>query len=144
MSVLATHTTNEGTTMATTETKTPPGILLVDDIARIWTLERRRKYPDADPIRRTTVLAYMKESRAGRYVDNPMPLPETTGGAYLNTSRQAPWWPATAENALRDWYNNRPGYGHGTGGRYAGRKTAVAKPAKRRKGTGRAAAGAES
>jgi len=134
--------------MATTETKTPPGTVLVDDIARFWTEERRKKYPDADPVRRTTVLSYMNESRNGRYVANPMPLPETSGGGYLNTSRQAPWWPADAEQALRDWYHSRPGHGHGTGGRYAGRKgkVAVAKPAKRRKGTGtgRAAAGAES
>lgn len=130
--------------MATTETKTPPGTLLVDDIARFWTEERRKKYPTCDPVRRTTVLAYMKESRGGRYATNPMPLPETSGGGYMNTSRQAPWWPAAAEKELRDWYNGRPGYGHGTGGRYAGSKAKVAKPAKRRRGTGRAAAGTES
>lgn len=125
--------------MAETHTKSPPGVLLVADVARIWTEERRRARPDAPDIRYATVLSYMKESRSGRYTSNPMPLPETHDGGYLNTSRQAPWWPASAERALRDWFNGRPGHGHGTGGRYAGRKPAVAKPAKRRKGTGTAA-----
>jgi hypothetical protein len=129
--------------MTTTRTKSPPGIILVADIARFWTEERRKKHSDAPEIKTETVLRYLGESRqdGGRYKANPMPLPEDTGGGYLNTSRQAPWWPDSTEQAHRDWFNNRPGHGHGTGGRYAGRAAKVAKPAKRRAGTGRKAAG---
>jgi hypothetical protein len=135
MDALATITTTGGPDMATTDTKSPPGTILLADIARFWTEERRKKTFDAEPIKYTTVLSYLKESRGGRYADNPMPMP----AGYLGTARQAPWWPADAEKELRDWYINRPGHGHGTGGRYAGRAAKVAKPAKRRKGTGKAA-----
>lgn len=141
MFALPTPTTTEGPDMATTieptnPTASPPGTLLIADIIRIWTEERRKANPGAEEIRYKTVLSYMKESRTGRYAGNPMPLPETCGGGYLNRARQAPWWPVAAEKDLRAWYAGRPGHGHGTGGRYAGRAAKVAQPAKRRPGTG--------
>lgn len=127
--------------MVSMPTKSPPGTLLVADVARIWTEERRAKKPDAVSVRTETVLRYLGQSRQenGRYKDKPMPLPELTGGGYMGTSRQTPWWPADQEQALRDWWSSRPGHGHGTGGRYAGAQAKTAAPAKRRKGTGRRA-----
>jgi hypothetical protein len=123
--------------MATTS---PPGVLLLADIARILTEERRKRDGAGAPaLKVSTVLANLRDSRAadGRYATNPMPMP----AGYLGTSRQAPWWPADTEQAHRDWYNSRPGHGHGTGGRRAGSKVRVAQPPKRRKGTGSKAAG---
>lgn len=142
------------TTHTATPAQTPPGLLLIDDVARVFTEEARKQYdervherekkndrrrlrglgalpplPEFRPISPETVRAYRKESkpfhgrRPGRYANNPMPPP----GGYVGTARQAPWWPAADEQKLRDWWNSRPGYGHGTGGRYAGRRTGGAR-----------------
>ena len=66
----------------------------------------------------STVWSYSKESRrpGGRYIDKPMPQPD----GYLHRNRQGPWWLATREQELRDWWNGRPTQAHGTGGRRAG------------------------
>jgi hypothetical protein len=96
----------------------PPGTLLVADVARIWSEERRQQRSGAPDIKPGTVLAYLKESRgvAGRYTNKPMPEPD----GYLAGNRRFVWWRAEREQALRDWWNDRPGQGHGTGGARAG------------------------
>ena len=98
--------------------KAPPGTLLVADVARIWSEERRRRKPGAPDVSTHTVLAYLKESRgeAGRYTNKPVPEP----AGYLAANNRFVWWRADQEQALRDWWNDRPGQGHGTGGRRAG------------------------
>lgn len=85
----------------------PPGVLLVRDVARIWTEEARRKRPDRPPIQPSTVWSYVKESFAenGRYRDNPVPRPYREG--------QRAWWAADQEPALRQWWHSRPGHGPG-------------------------------
>lgn len=102
----------------------PPGVLLPRDIARIWTEEAQKNRPGAPPIKIRTVYAYRKESQidGGRYRKNPMPLPDGCTGARGN----GPWWRASREQDLRDWWNSRPGHGHGTGGRRAGSTRATA------------------
>lgn len=104
----------------------PPGVLFTMDIARILTDEarkpnpqrKRKANPDRAPISAATVWSYGKESRirGGRYLDNPCPQPDGYSGRNMN----GPWWYARREQEWRDWYNSRPGQGHGTGGRRAG------------------------
>src|ERR1051325_1494515 len=142
------YRTTKGSVMThqPTPATAPAGVLLLADVARICTEEARKKYDERaakrdrvnarrlsrgrdslpplrefTPITVSTVRSYRKESkqmvgkRPGRYRDNPVP---PAAGA-LGTARQAPWWPETDEQKWRDWWNSRPGHGHGTGGRYA-------------------------
>lgn len=113
----------------------PPGALLVADVARLLSEERRKTKPDAPDLKPATVLAWVKWSRTpgGRYYGNP--VPEQAG--YLGTSRQVIWWKSEQAKDWITWFNSRPGHGHGTGGRRAGSTVQVAKPAKRRARTGR-------
>lgn len=89
----------------------PPGVLRVADVAKIW------------GVMPGTVSAYVKESkptvgtRPGRYAANPMPAP-----TYSGQGKKGPWWPDSQRQQLIDWFHSRPGLGHGTGGRRAGRK----------------------
>lgn len=152
MLALANRTT-EGPEMThqPTHTQAPPGVLLLADVARIFTEEARKQYDQRvakleeknarrrlkglgvfPPLREFTGITaetartYLKQSKPmfgskpGRYADNPMPPP----AGRIGTARQVPWWPAGDEQKLRDWFNSRPGYDHGTGGRYAGRTRA--------------------
>lgn len=102
----------------------PAGTLRAADIARIFSEERAKNKVGSPPVRVTTVWAYLKESRPmvgqtpGRYATNPMPAPDGYSGA----GKKGPWWKDTRAGELRDWWNSRPGHGHGTGGRYAGRR----------------------
>lgn len=102
----------------------PPGALLVADVARIWTEERRKRKPGAPEVSPRTVLSYLKESRKtskfARYKNNPVPAP----AGYLAANNRFVWWKAEQEQALRDWWANRPGHGHGTGGKRAGSTSA--------------------
>ncbi len=105
--------------------------LTMDDVARIWTEERReREGPDAKAITRNTVKAYVWWSmKAGpgkkpnRYEDHPVPASTQLDG------RRRVWLPgigesiADVEEELRLWYRNRPGQGVG-----GGRKTDTSRP----------------
>lgn len=102
--------------------------LTMDDVARIWTEERRaREGPDARPITRNTVKAYVWWSMPAkrgkppkRYENHPVP-PSTR----LDGQRRV-WLPgigeslADVEEELRLWYRNRPGQGAGGGRKPAG------------------------
>lgn len=99
----------KNTTATEVKPAAPPGVLRVADVAKMWGVQPG------------TVSAYIKESKAtvgarpGRYAGNPMPTP-----SYMGASKKGPWWPKSQEKALMDWFNSRPGLGHGTGGRRAG------------------------
>lgn len=88
---------------------TPPGVLHVADVARMWGVQPG------------TVSAYLKQSKAtvgdkpGRYASNPVPAPK-----YSGQGKKGPWWPEVQRQQLIDWFASRPGLGHGTGGRRAG------------------------
>lgn len=90
----------------------PPGVLRVADIARMW-----RVQPG-------TVSAYQTQSKEmvgskpGRYAHNPMPAPD----GYTGASKKGPWWKEERRQELNDWFKGRLGLGHGTGGRRAGSK----------------------
>lgn len=146
MLALQSQTTEGSTTMADMTRTPPPGILGAAEVARIWTQEARKQYgrrvaartrlnaertarglkpmPEIPPFREIkpeTVLDYLRNSQPGppagqprRYAKHPLPAPSGRFG-------RMPWWPAHLEQQLRDWYNNRPGLGHGTGGWPAGR-----------------------
>jgi hypothetical protein len=112
--------------------------LTIDDVARIWTEERRaREGDDAAPITRNTVKAYVwwsvKAPRGkppNRYQDHPVPASTRLDG------QRRVWLPgigetlADVEEELRLWYRNRPG--QGTGG---GRKPASAKSTRKTRTT---------
>lgn len=82
---------------------TPPGILLVGDVARIL------------GVKPATVRSYIKESRPmvgevpGRYAEHPFPEPRR-----LDPSTTL-WWPADAEREIRQWDRDRPTQSHGKG-----------------------------
>src|ERR1041384_5252895 len=103
------------------EAGTPDGVLTVDDVIRIFHEEATRDKPGARAVRASTIYMYLYHSRSSapdaeprRYAANPMPAPR-------RMTRNLLWWGADQEQELRDWWNSRPGLGHGTGGRRAGR-----------------------
>lgn len=116
-----------------TEPSHPPGMLLVADVAELWTSERRarrdaqlrRRYGTADPakipaaltepkqITTATVLTYLR-----RFRNTDTPVPEPRGR--LGSHRRLPWWSTEQADELREWYRRRPGHGHGRGGWPAG------------------------
>ncbi len=124
--------------MAPDETAAPPGVLLADDVARLWNDEARKKYQTkvdqvtadnaARARRGVRMLPLPKEPRAitaatviayaRRFKGSAHPMPEPAGR--MGTHRRLPWWFKRQEKDLRAWYRNRPGHGHGRGGRYAG------------------------
>lgn len=87
----------------------PAGILLAEDVARIWSRVAGR------PIKASTVRSYIKESKPmvgskpGRYADNPMPAPNHMWPA------TTAWWPADQEAELIAWFKSRPTQSHGKG-----------------------------
>jgi hypothetical protein len=139
--------TTEGPTMADMTPHSPPGVLSAADVAELWTAEARKRHeqkvaereqtnaqrllrklkllppvPPFQEIKARTVLDYLRESqqtrRAGgtqrRYANHPVPAPAGRFGLM-------PWWHNSQKTELIDWYRNRPGQGHGTGGWRAGR-----------------------
>lgn len=124
MVALETRTT-EGSLMADMTPGNPRGVLRAADVAELWTVERRKRDPDAPAYKATTVLSYLKEStpaadgKPHRYVARPMPAPAGRIGV-------VPWWRTSQRRELIDWWRNRPGHGHGTGGPRAGSKRRAA------------------
>lgn len=93
-----------------TGTDKPAGVIRAADVAALWTEEARKLDPMRRPISKRTVLSYLEESKpGGRYGNKPMPACKRMG--------LTPYWEKWQEQALRDWYNDRPGHGHGRGGR---------------------------
>lgn len=93
------------------------GLLFPEDVARIWTEERRKEDPDAPEVAIRTVWSYRSKSRSvsdnpvnSRYSDNPMPEARATRG-----KRQVAWY-ADQEQELRDWWHSRPGRWPGRAG----------------------------
>ena len=80
-------------------------VLLVIDICRIWTEERRRRVPNAPQIQPATVWSYRKESvrDGGRYQQNPMPEPD----GYLGRGKKMPYWLPGRESEIRQWFTGR-------------------------------------
>lgn len=88
------------------------GLLFPEDVARIWTEERRKTDPDAPPVAVRTVWSYRSKANStstnpdtARYAGNPMPP------ALASRSKRHVAWYAEQEKDLRDWWNNRPGPG---------------------------------
>jgi hypothetical protein len=104
--------TQEHAPPSTRSPESPSGILLVADVARIWSEIAGRE------IRTTTVRSYIKESKPmvgtkpGRYADNPMPAPR-----HMPPATTA-WWPLSEKQALIDWFKSRRGQAHGLGSRW--------------------------
>lgn len=107
-----------GTPAPAVEPHAPPGVLRPADIAQIWTDEARKSKPDRNLLRVQTVWSYLKESRVpgGRYLDNPMPMPDGYTGRALN----GPWWHDTPQRRqeLRDWWHSRAGNVRDATGRF--------------------------
>lgn len=114
--------TTEGSAMADMTSKSPPGVLRAEDVADLWTAERRKARPDAPAYKAVTVLTYLRESQQSlkgpgqrrRYASHPMPTPAGRFGLM-------PWWLNAQREELLDWFRNRPGQSHGRGGWPAGR-----------------------
>jgi hypothetical protein len=121
MLALDTPTTEGPRLMADMTTKAPPGTLRAADVAALWTIERRKRDPDAPAYKSATVLLYLRESqqtlvggKPRRYASHPVPPPAGRFGLM-------PWWREAQREDLLQWWRDRPGHGHGRGGWPAGR-----------------------
>ncbi len=99
----------------TTGTTSTGRRLYVADMRRVWNEERAKQ--GLGPIKKNTFWSTLAAcwpappgQPANRYQNNPMPLP-----SYPHPDRprkgQKPFWPASAEQGLRDWLKSREGQG---------------------------------